>query len=90
VVVVVRRARQTADARPGAPPLGRKAVVVERGAAAGAVHQLSEAGQEVRVTVVAGSDAETAKPERAHNARITAKSWTRKQVIHPNELEERS
>ena len=43
--VVVRRARQAADAHPGAPVLGRGAVV--EGGAAGTMHQLSEACQEV-------------------------------------------
>lgn len=43
--VVVRGARQAADAHPGAPMLGRGAVV-EWGATR-AMHQLSEAGQEV-------------------------------------------
>lgn len=43
--VVVRRARQAADAHPGAAVLGRGAVV--KGGATGTVHQLSKACQEV-------------------------------------------
>lgn len=59
VVVVLRGAAQAADARPGGPVLGREAVV--QGGARGAVHQLSDARQEVRVTVAASTDAVTSE-----------------------------
>lgn len=58
--VVVRRAGQAADALPGAVVLGRGAVV--KGGASRAVHQVSDARQEVRVAVAASSNAVTSKP----------------------------
>lgn len=59
--VVVRRARQAADAHPGALVLGCGAVV--KGGASGAMHQLSEACEEVRVTGAASSNAVTPEPK---------------------------
>lgn len=58
--VVVRRAGQAADALPGAVVLGRGSVV--KGGASRAVHQVSDARQEVRVAVAASSNAVTSKP----------------------------
>lgn len=60
VVVVVRGAGQAADSHPGAAVL-RRGALVNRGAA-GAVHQLSQARQDVGVTCAADPDAVASQP----------------------------